>query len=93
MKKYRRCPSGYFQDSGPVFSSDGKYLFYLTNRNFSANYSDMGDGTWIYPNSTQIAALGLTKEAPDLLSPKNDTLELGKGGKKGRGGKRKRGCR
>lgn len=74
--------SGYFQDSGPVFSSDGKYLFYLTNRNFSANYSDMGDGTWIYPNSTQIAALGLTKDAPDLLSPKNDTLELEKEAKK-----------
>ncbi len=79
--------SGYFQDSGPVFSADGKYLFYLTNRNFSANYSDMGDGTWIYPNSTQIAALGLTKDAPDLLSPRNDTLEIEKKDKEEKSGK------
>jgi tricorn protease len=59
----------------PVFSTDGKYLFYLTNRSLTATYSDMGDGTWIYPNSTQIASLGLTKKAPSLLHPKNDEIK------------------
>ncbi len=59
----------------PVFSTDGKYLFYLTNRSLTATYSDLGDGTWIYPNSTQIASLSLTKEAPSLLTPKNDEIK------------------
>lgn len=76
-KEKHQVSSGFFQDSYPVFSTDGKYLFYLTNRNFSANYSDM-DGTWIYPNSTQIASVSLTKDTPSLLQPKSDELDLPK---------------
>ncbi len=56
-KKGHQITSGFYEDSDPVFSADGKYLFYLTNRQFSATYSDMGDGTWVYPNATQIASL------------------------------------
>ena len=66
---------GFYSDSNPVFSHDGKYLFFLTDRSFRSQYSDMGDGTWIYPNSTQLAAISLTKDAPYLLSAKNDALE------------------
>ena len=69
-----QATNGFYQDSNPVFSTDGQYLFYLTNRNFSAAYSAMGDGTWVYPNSTQIASMSLTKEAPSLLQSKNDEL-------------------
>ncbi|MBN2409772.1 MAG: PD40 domain-containing protein [Candidatus Aminicenantes bacterium] len=74
-QKSSQATSGYFEDICPVFSADGKYLFYLTNRSFSAAYSDMGDGTWVYPNSTQIASLSLTKDAPSLLQPRNDELK------------------
>ena len=70
----KRVTSGFYEDFGPAFSTDGKYLFYLTNRDFSAEYSDMGDGTWIYPNATQIAALALKKDSPSLLAPKNDAI-------------------
>lgn len=76
-KKKHQVSSGFYQDSYPVFSTDGNYLFYITNRNFSANYSDM-DGTWIYPNSSQIASLSLRKDVPSLLAPKNDALDLPK---------------
>jgi len=69
-----QATSGFFDDNYPVFSKDGEYLFYLTDRDFSAAYSDMGDGTWIYPNATRIASVSLTKEAPSLLHPKNDEL-------------------
>ncbi len=68
--------SGFFNDYSPVFSTDGDYLFYLTDRSFSAAYSDMGDGTWVYPNATQIASLSLTPDAPSLLPTKNDAVEL-----------------
>ena len=73
-----QATSGFFEDSNPVFSKDGKYLFYLTNRSLSAVGSDMGDGTWVYPNSTQIASLSLTKDVPSLLRPRNDAVETEK---------------
>lgn len=66
---------GFYDDAGPVFSTDGKYLFFLTDRSMQPAYSDMGDGTWIYPNATQVAAIALTSEVPSLLAAKNDALE------------------
>ena len=74
-KQSSQATSGFYEDLDPVFSTDGKYLFYLTNRSLTATYSDMGDGTWIYPNSTQIASLSLTKKTPSLLLPKNDEIK------------------
>lgn len=72
--KTTRLTSAFYDDQSPAFSADGKYLFYLTNRNHNALYSDLGDGTWVYPNSTQIAAVALTDSVPSLLKPKNDVL-------------------
>ena len=72
--KAYRVTSGFYSDSQPVFSTNGKYLFYLTDRNFDASYSGLGDGTWIYPNNTQLAVISLTKDAPDLLRAKNDEV-------------------
>ena len=73
-KKKQQVTSGYYADQNPAFSKDGKYLFYTTNRNMNPSYSSLGDGTWVYPNSTQIAALSLTKDTPSLLHPKNDAF-------------------
>jgi len=73
-KKTQKVTSGFYSDTGPIFSADGKYLFFLTDRNLQPQYSDLGDGTWIYPNSTHLAAISLTKEVPYLLNPKNDAI-------------------
>ena len=43
----------------------------------------MGDGTWVYPNATQVAVMSLTQDAPSLLAPRNDTLDLPKGKESG----------
>lgn len=75
-EKKTRITSGFFEDSAPVFSADGKYLFYLTNRELDATYSDLGDGTWIYANTTRIASISLTPETPSLLLPENDSVEI-----------------
>ena len=75
-KKINQITNGFYEDTYPVFSTDGKYLFYLTNRSMNAAYSAMGDGTWIYPNSTQIASVSLTKEIKSILAAKNDTVEI-----------------
>ncbi len=74
-KELKQATSGFYQDMDPEFSADGKYLFFLTNRSFTPFYSDMGDGTWVYPNATQVAALSLTKKSPYLMAAKNDKLE------------------
>ncbi len=72
--KNHQATSGFYQDFDPVFSKCGRYLFYYTNRSMTPVYSDMDDGTWVYPNSTQIACLSLTKTAPSLVLPKNDSF-------------------
>lgn len=69
--------SGYYDDSEPSFDPDGKYLYFRTRRNFRPSYSDM-DGTFIYPNSTQIAAVTLRKDIPSPLHPENDVVEIKK---------------
>ena len=68
--------SGFFSDSGPVFSKDGKYLFFKTDRRFQPIYSDLSDGTWVYPNATHIASMALRKDVKSLLYTKNDDLKL-----------------
>ena len=71
-EKIHQVTSGYYSDMKPVFDPAGKYLFFLTNRNFAPVYGDF-DATWIYPNSTQIAAVTLTKDIISPLAPKNDS--------------------
>ena len=69
--------SGYYNDTSPAFDPDGKYLFFLTNRDFTPIYSNF-DETWIYANSTQIAAVSLSSDTPSLLFAKNDSTIIKK---------------
>ncbi len=78
--------SGYFDDRQPSFDPDGKYLYYFSGRNFKPLYSDM-DGTWIYPNATNIAAVALSDTTVSPLAPKNDVAEIKKDEKKENGKK------
>ena len=75
--KIHQVTSGYYSDMLPEFDSEGKYLYYLTNRNLSPIYSDL-DNTFIYPNTTQIAAASLRSDIPSLLAPRNDKVEIKK---------------
>ena len=63
--------SGFHVDTFPAFDPGGKYLYFLTTRSLSPIYSDF-DNTWIYTNSTQLAALPLRKDVPSPLAPRND---------------------
>lgn len=69
-----QATTGFYSDSNPVFSKDGKYMFYTSDRNLNASYSSLDD-TWIYPNATQVVSVSLTADTPSLLKPKNDELE------------------
>ncbi len=70
-----RVTSEFYHDFSPTFDPDNNYLFFLTNRSIRPLYSDM-DNTFIYPNSTMIAAVPLTSAADHLLAPKNDEVEI-----------------
>lgn len=72
-KKLHQVTSGFYNCSSPVFDADGKYLFVRTSQSFQPNYSDI-DNTFIYANSTQLAAISLKKTTPSLLYPKNDEV-------------------
>lgn len=63
--------SGYWDDSEPAFDPEGKFLYFLTSREMSPLYSDF-DNSWVYTNSTRIAALVLQAEGTSPLAPRND---------------------
>jgi len=76
--KAYRVTGGFYSNYNPVFSADGKYLFCISDREFNPTYSGLNDGTWIYPNNSRLAFISLTKDAPDLLSAKNDEVAADK---------------
>lgn len=67
--------SGYYNDRSPAFDPDGKYLYLLTSRTFSPEYSDF-DNSWIYTNSTTLAAVPLREDIASPLAPKNDEVSV-----------------
>lgn len=63
--------SGFYGEASPTFDPEGRYLYVLTSRNLSPDYSDF-DNSWIYANSTQVAAIPLRHDVPSPLAPRND---------------------
>jgi tricorn protease len=75
--KLHQLTSNFYNDSDPAFDPAGKYLYFLTDRHFSPEYSDM-DNSFIYPNSTKLAAVTLRKDVETPLAAENDTVEVKK---------------
>jgi len=63
--------SGFYEVTGPVFGPKGKYLWVMTDRHFEPYYSDQ-ENTWIYANSTELAAVPLRKDVASPLKPRDD---------------------
>ena len=60
-----------FSDFSPVFSEDGHYIFFLSNRDFNLNMSSF-EFNYIYQDATRIYAAILRKGGPKLIRDKND---------------------
>lgn len=69
-----RLTSGAYSDTKPTFDPDGKYLYYLSNRDLEPLYSDL-DSTWIYPNTTVLVAGSLRADVPSPVAARNDEEE------------------
>ncbi len=77
-EKISRCISnGTFNDFHPVFSTDGKYLIFVSNRNFNPVYGDF-DWEMVYKNSSEIYSVSLFKNSPPLLPFRSDESGISK---------------
>jgi tricorn protease len=69
--KSERVSHELFNDFNPVFSSDGNYLYFLSNRRFSPT---LGDFEWemVYKDMAGIYSLKLNRRAPLRFPLQND---------------------
>lgn len=62
-------------DFSPAWSTDGKYLYFLSNRDYNLNFSDF-EFNYIYDDSTRIFAVALDPDAEALFPLKSDEVEV-----------------
>ena len=62
-----------FSDSNPVFSRDGRFLFFLSNRDFNLAFSSF-EFDYLYNNATRVYAIPL-KDDGSSLSPNKIDIE------------------
>jgi tricorn protease len=60
-----------FSDNSPVFSTDGKTIYFLSDRDFNLDFSSF-EFNYIYNNSTRIYAMALKADGEKLFKDKND---------------------
>lgn len=64
-----------FDDSSPVFSKDGNYIFFASNRDFNLAFSSF-EFNYLYNKATRIYAIVLKADGPKLMKDKNDVEEV-----------------
>ncbi len=62
-------------DFDPIWSTDGKYLFFLSNRDYNLNFSDF-EFNYIYDNATRVYAFALDPETDPLFALESDEVEI-----------------
>jgi tricorn protease len=63
--------TGLFHDFNPVFSKNGEYLFFISNRRFEPTYCDL-EWEMVYQNIAGIYAMTLRKDGKSILPYKSD---------------------
>ena len=69
--KSKQATDGIFSDNNPVFSIDGNYLFFTSNRDFNLSFSSF-EFDYVYNQATRMYAVALTDGSPKLHRDKND---------------------
>ncbi|MDX9910745.1 MAG: PDZ domain-containing protein [Phycisphaerales bacterium] len=81
----KQVTSGFFNDSNPVFSRTGDYLYYTSQRNFtSPMYEDVGT-TFVYAGTGRLIAVPLNDKVENkgLIKSDEETWEKDKDAKDG----------
>jgi len=69
--KSTEVTDGWYGSGTPAFSSDGKYLFFVSSRDFNPTYSQT-EWNHSYSNMSRIYFVTLAKATPNPLQPKLD---------------------
>jgi tricorn protease len=65
----------WYSSNSPVFSNDGKYLFFTSNRDFNPTYSST-EWNHVYNNMTRMYFTILSKDTPNPLGYENDEVKI-----------------
>lgn len=74
-KSKTEVTKGWFYSSKPSFSSDGKYLLFVSNRDFSPIYSQV-EWNYAYRDMARIYLAILSDETVSPFAPENDEVEI-----------------
>lgn len=74
-KKSTMVTDNWYEASGAVFSPDGKYLFFVSNRDFNPTYSNT-EWNHSYGDMAKIYFVTLAKDTKSPLAPENDEVEI-----------------
>lgn len=66
---------GWFDSSDPAFSTDGKYLFFVSDRTFRPLYGQT-EFNYFYYDMSKIYLLALTRETKSPFEPKSDEVKI-----------------
>jgi tricorn protease len=69
------CVSTIFNDFQPVFSSDGQYLFYISNRRFNPTFCDF-EWEMVYKKTAGIYCLTLRSDGKPFNELKSDEVKI-----------------
>ncbi|HWC64685.1 MAG TPA: PDZ domain-containing protein, partial [Thermoanaerobaculia bacterium] len=70
-----RLTSGWAADGEPVFDPTGRYLYFLSNRDFHLTFSAF-EFNYVYTDATRVYVGVLSKKGPALFLPKSDEEEI-----------------
>ncbi|MBN2184859.1 MAG: PD40 domain-containing protein [Candidatus Krumholzibacteriota bacterium] len=75
--KTESASDGIFNDFHPVFSKDGNYLFFVSNRRFTPTFCDF-EWEMVFKDAAGIYCLSLKKDGPPLLALLSDEVKIEK---------------
>ncbi len=70
-KDMMQLTSNLTTEFNPVFSKDGKYLYFFSNRDFNLQFSNW-EFNYVYTDPTRVYVAALNDEIPALFQPKTD---------------------
>ena len=68
----KQVTDGTWSDDNPVFSLDGNYIFFESNRDYNLTFSSF-EFDYLYNRATKLYAIALTQKSPKIFKDKNDT--------------------
>ena len=69
--KKQQLTGGSYSDNNPVFSTDGNYIFFESDRDYNMTFSSF-EFDYLYNRSTRLYAVALTAKSPKIFKDKND---------------------